>query len=112
MRTAVFEFAHGAGVLDPPLGDLRLAVSEAVTNSVIHAYRHEQAPGRVEVAAELDDEELRIVVRDAGAGFAPRDDSPGAGFGLLLMKEMADGLEIRDGRPRGTEVHMSFKITI
>lgn len=108
LRTAVCEFAHGAGVADPPLGDLRLAVSEAVTNAVIHAYRDEPAPGAIDVAAERHRHELRVVVGDSGGGFAPRDDSPGAGFGLRIIGEMTDDLQIRGRRPRGTEVHMSF----
>ena len=110
LRTAVCEFAHGAGVADPPLGDLRLAVSEAVTNAVIHAYRDEPAPGDIDVAAEMHQHELRVVVCDKGAGFAPRTDSPGAGFGLRIIGEMADELQIRGRRPQGTEVHMAFAL--
>ena len=111
LRSAVFDFADRAGVADPPLGRLQLAVSEAVTNAVIHAYRHDAHVGTVDVGATLGDEELRVVVADHGAGFASRPDSPGAGFGLMLMKEMADGIDIRPVEPRGTAVHMSFKVT-
>lgn len=110
LRTAVVEFANSAGVQDPPLGDVKLAVSEAVTNAVIHAYRNDDATGTVDVAADLGADELRIVVSDHGAGFARRDDSPGAGFGLLLMEAMADGVDFRPVQPRGTAVHMSFLV--
>jgi serine/threonine-protein kinase RsbW/stage II sporulation protein AB (anti-sigma F factor) len=106
----VCEFADSAGVVDPPLENLRLAVSEAVTNAVIHAYRHDVEVGSVDVVADLGHEELRIVVSDHGAGFAARTDSPGAGLGLMLMKKMADGVDIRPVQPRGTAVHMSFKV--
>ena len=109
-RTAVFDFADNAGVLDPPLGNLRLAVSEAVSNAVMHAYRNDVVIGSVDVSADLGEHELRVVVVDHGAGFASRTDSPGGGFGVLLMREMADDVEIRAVAPRGTAVHMSFKV--
>jgi serine/threonine-protein kinase RsbW/stage II sporulation protein AB (anti-sigma F factor) len=110
LRTAVGAFASGAGVANPPLADVRLAVSEAVTNAVIHSYRDDPEPGPVDVAAEVGDEGLRIVVSDRGLGFGPRTDSPGAGMGLPIIAAVADRFEIRRRLPAGTEVHICFDL--
>jgi serine/threonine-protein kinase RsbW len=108
MRNAVARFAVAAGVLDPPLADVRLAVTEAVTNVVVHSYRRDPAPGLIEIVVTYDVGELRIVVGDRGHGLVPRHDSPGLGLGLGLMAEVSDRFEIRNREPSGTEVHMSF----
>lgn len=108
LRTAVCAFADAEGVRNPPLADIRLAVSEAVTNVVIHGYRAQAEPGDIEVTAAVGDGRVEIVVADQGMGFTPRDDSPGAGLGVGLMTAVTDRLDIRAGRPRGTEVHMGF----
>jgi serine/threonine-protein kinase RsbW len=111
LRTAVCAFASDAGLPDPPLADVRLAVSEAVTNVVLHGYRDDAEPGPVEIDAELDEHELRLVVADRGVGMQPRGHSPGAGFGLPLIAAIADAHEIRARRPHGTELHLSFRVS-
>ena len=108
LRTALYEFAADS-VPDPPLADMRLAVSEALTNAVLHGYR-ESDSGEVEVHAELGPDELRVVVSDSGVGFSPRTDSPGLGLGMRLMQTVADDFEIRPRTP-GTEICMSFHLT-
>jgi anti-sigma regulatory factor (Ser/Thr protein kinase) len=110
LRNAVCDFAAGAGVLDPPLAQLRLAVSEALTNVVIHGYRHDASPGQVAISATVGADQLRVVVADTGVGTTPRTDSPGSGFGLPIMAAVADSFEIRRGEPSGTEVHMTFNL--
>jgi anti-sigma regulatory factor (Ser/Thr protein kinase) len=110
MRTAVGRFASQAGVSDPPLGDVRLAVSEAVGNAVIHGYRDDSTPGPVSVGARYAESELRIVVSDQGMGCKPRADSPGMGMGLPIIAAVSDSFEIRRARPQGTEVHICFKL--
>lgn len=110
LRHAVADFASGLGVPDPPLSAVRLAVSEAVTNVVMHGYREQSTPGEVELEAAVRDDALHISVRDRGLGFKPRSDSPGAGFGLPIIAEVTDEFEVRDRRPRGTELHFCFKL--
>jgi anti-sigma regulatory factor (Ser/Thr protein kinase) len=110
LRGAVAAFAATSGVLDPPLSDVRLAVSEAVGNVVIHSYRNHVEPGLVDVDASVVEGELRVVVADRGDGFAPRHDSPGSGMGLPIIAAVADRFEIRSRAPLGTEVHLSFKL--
>lgn len=111
LRRAVAEFAAGSGVPDPPLADVKLAVSEAVSNVVVHSYRDDDEPGPVEVRASCADGELRLVVADQGRGFGPRTDSPGLGLGVALMSTIADRIEIREAFPRGTEVCIEWRLT-
>ncbi len=87
-----------------------LAVTEAVTNVVVHAYRDrgpEEKPGRVRVALTIEDDSAWVVVADEGIGMAPRADSPGLGMGLSLIASVCDKLEIEQ-RHDGTGIHMQF----
>jgi serine/threonine-protein kinase RsbW/stage II sporulation protein AB (anti-sigma F factor) len=112
IRHAAVEFARGEGVPDPPLEDLRLAISEAVTNAVIHAFRLQDRPGTVTVTVRVTlDEFVEAVVRDDGAGMSSRGDSPGLGLGLGLIGNVADAVEQRlpaDGV--GFELWMCFRL--
>jgi serine/threonine-protein kinase RsbW len=110
LRIAVGEFAADGGVPEPPLADVKLAVTEAATNAVVHSYRNEPEPGPIDVYAQLHDSELRLVVADEGLGMAPRNDSPGSGLGLALIAAVTDRYEIRPRAPRGTEVHLLFRV--
>ena len=99
-------------VLDPMPIDhaaVDLAVSEAVTNVVVHAYRDRDAtdPGQLRVAVAVEADGARITVADTGSGMRPRDDSPGLGFGLALIASACDELDIEQG-DAGTRVHMRF----
>jgi serine/threonine-protein kinase RsbW len=111
LRSAVGGFAADLGVPDPPLADVKLAVTEAVTNVVVHGYRGTDEPGLIDVVAHHDDHELRLVIGDRGQGYGPRTDSPGLGLGVALMNALADKVEIREASPRGTEVHISWLLT-
>jgi anti-sigma regulatory factor (Ser/Thr protein kinase) len=92
------------------LHGVRLAVSEAVTNAVLHGYR-DLPQGDVTVSAEAEDAHLRVVVTDDGVGLAPRPDSPGAGFGLPLIAEVADSVAVSPGRDgHGTVLSMTFEL--
>jgi hypothetical protein len=97
LRSAVCDFAAGAGMTEC-LGDLRLAVSEAVTNSVVHAYREDRQRGQVSVTANLRDGCLEVVVADEGTGYRPRLDSPWTGCGPRAHRRCDP--QLRDPRPR------------
>jgi serine/threonine-protein kinase RsbW len=91
------------------LSDIKLAVTEACTNVVVHAYDNAEGPMQVEASLE-GDQELVVIVRDEGRGIAPRTDSPGLGLGLPLIASLAESLELgRDGDQR-TEVRMTFRL--
>src|SRR4051812_8612638 len=69
-RAHVADLARRAGAPTETLDGVRLAVSEAVSNVVVHGYR-DRSPGDVTVTAEAEDHELRVVVRDDGCGLTP-----------------------------------------
>ena len=110
LRTTVCRFLAAGGVPDATVSSLKLALSEALTNAVEHAYPGHDVPGRVSVMASVVDHHVHVVVTDDGVGFAPRLDSPGLGVGLPVMAAVCDSLEILPGDPRGTEVHMGFAL--
>jgi serine/threonine-protein kinase RsbW len=91
------------------LADMKMAVTEACTNVVVHAY-DEQA-GVLEVEMLADEAGLTIVVRDHGAGIQPRparSEPPALGLGLPLIAALSDSFELRGSAGQGTEVRMTF----
>ncbi len=112
LRTAVWRYALELGA-GPEVGQaVRLAVGEALTNVVMHAYAGRE-PGAMMVRAWPDDDDhLNIEVLDEGHGLIPRADSPGLGLGMGLMAQMADDLRIsnREGES-GTTVFLRFSLT-
>jgi anti-sigma regulatory factor (Ser/Thr protein kinase) len=93
----------------PPMRveDIRLAVTEACTNVVRHAYRRN--PGNLDVAAVADARGLEVTVIDEGDGIRPHPQAEGGpGLGLPLMAAVAHEFEIDQTRARGTRVRMSF----
>ena len=93
------------------LSDIALAITEATTNAVLHAYRGTDTPGTVEVRAQLDGDHVCFSVRDEGSGLAPRVDSPGLGLGLGLIAQVADSADVRAPEDGGTEVVMRFNVS-
>jgi len=81
------------------LEDLKLALTEACTNSVRHAYA-EGASGKVEIVYELHSDRLEIVVSDEGGGFDPEAPLTGeqalaeGGLGIAIIRAIADEVEI------------------
>ena len=109
-RKVVSAAARRAGADDPVLDAVRLAVSEAVSNVIVHGYR-ESGNGAFTVAIEWEDDELRVSVRDDGCGMQPRADSPGAGLGLPLIANLAETFSVIAPPGGGTEVNMTFALS-
>jgi serine/threonine-protein kinase RsbW len=110
MRREVAAFAQQAGMDADGVGSVRLAVSEAATNAVVHAYRGADDGGELRVRAFVGGSELVVIVGDTGLGLAPRPDSPGLGLGLPLMASVTKRFQVvSDGRT-GTEIHMAFAL--
>jgi anti-sigma regulatory factor (Ser/Thr protein kinase) len=109
-RRGVSAFAASAGATAPALDSIAICVSEAMTNVVVHAYRHEARVGTIDVAAELDGDWLRVTVSDHGGGLEPRLDSPGLGLGLPLIAQMSAASEIVSPERGGTEIVMRFDL--
>jgi serine/threonine-protein kinase RsbW len=101
-RLALTGIARVRSLSDELLADLKLALTEAASNSVRHAYAG--APGVVEISYELLPDRLVIEVTDEGAGFdleargAPEELSEG-GLGIAIIRAIADQVEI--GRQPG-----------
>lgn len=108
-RQAAARFAEAAGFPETAVGRVRLAVSEALTNVVLHAHRDgETSRALFELAGSTSDGRLVITVTDRGTGLRPRDDSPGVGLGLALMAKSSDELQLESGPDGGTVVRMAF----
>ena len=107
IRRAISVFAEANGAYGDALAAIELAVNEAVANVVVHAYPDE--PGEVRVAADVEENELELVVVDDGAGFAPGP-APGLGLGLGLMRQGASAFEVRDRPLGGVEVWLRFPL--
>ncbi len=118
-RSAVACFA---AQLDPTLeelGDIRTAVSEAVTNCIVHAYP--DGLGIISLRCRmLKDNVLDIVIKDRGVGIADVDQArrpayttggaDRSGMGFTIMESFMSDLEISSKAGKGTTVHMRRKL--
>jgi anti-sigma regulatory factor (Ser/Thr protein kinase) len=105
LRREMTGLAKDCGMDSEGIADVRLAVTEAATNAVMHAYA--KAEGELRVTAAMKDGELAIVIGDTGPGLVERRDSPGLGAGLSVIASVAERFKIVS-HPGGTEIHMAF----
>ena len=110
IRRAVSNLARGLGADTATLIRLELALSEAATNVVLHAYRAPATGGDIHVTAYAGHGVFDVRVRDDGNGMAPRPDSPGMGLGLSLMASESDHFEVHSVDGGGTEVLLRFEL--
>lgn len=106
VRQALRAFGESAAVDTDALHNAELAVTEGCTNVVRHAYRHR---GRMEVSLDARHDDLLAIVRDHGRGMpASRFEMgrKGGGLGLSVVEGLANQMEVRSERRRGTEVLM------
>jgi stage II sporulation protein AB (anti-sigma F factor) len=103
--------AQRAGAENSVLDAVRLAVSEAVSNVVVHSYRNARR-GEFTMAIEWEADALHVTVRDHGCGMQPRMDSPGAGLGLPLIASLADSFSVSEPPDGGTELSMTFPLRV
>jgi serine/threonine-protein kinase RsbW len=102
-RLAVTGLAELVGVPEETRADLKLALTEAVSNSIRHAYDGET--GSVDIAFALSGARLEVEVTDDGAGFGPSDrpalegeELVEGGLGIAIIRTITDELEI-ESRP-------------
>ena len=126
-RSANEGFARGAvacfaAQLDPTLeelGDIKTAVSEAVTNAIVHAYPN--TLGKIVVKAKiLEGNILEVTVRDWGKGIADVEQArqplyttggeERSGMGFTIMESFMDKLTVRSTEGKGTRVTMRRRI--
>jgi anti-sigma regulatory factor (Ser/Thr protein kinase) len=105
LRGRARDFAARAGAEDAVVGDIALAISEAATNAVLHAYRDIVA-GPVRLTGRVEGEWLQFEVSDHGRGFHASP-SGGLGFGMKVMAEVSDSMTVRQG-DEGTTVTLRF----
>lgn len=103
------------------LSDIRTAVSEAVTNSIVHGYRNSK--GKIEITARLlPNREIYIKIKDKGCGIdnikqameplfttAPEEERSGLGFSV--MQSFTDKLTVKSKKNKGTTVIMRKKLS-
>ena len=107
-RAKLADFAAQAGATPSQVHSVRLAASEAMTNSVLHAYRG--GPGLIYVNAAVASGELWILISDDGCGLEPRADRPGLGLGLGLISQVSDDFALVSRATGGTEVRIRFNL--
>ena len=109
-RLALTGLARLRPLEDETLADLKLALTEACSNSVRHAYR--DGDGLVDILFELHPDRLVIEVADDGGGFHPgeerhEDEFAEGGLGIAIIRSLADELEI-GARPNGRGSRLRF----
>jgi serine/threonine-protein kinase RsbW/stage II sporulation protein AB (anti-sigma F factor) len=110
IRRDVTNVATGFGADETALLQINLAVSEAATNAIMHAYRDRAAAGDVRVLVQHDDGHIDVSICDSGIGMSPRPDSPGMGLGLCLMAHEAVRFEVKTPAGGGTEIFLRFPL--
>ena len=108
LRHSVADYARAGGIRGEQLERVRLAVSEALTNVVLHAYRGE--PGQVHVTARIVDDELWVLIADDGVGLSVPALRPGLGWGLAFITDAADEFTLAERSGGGSEARMVFRL--
>jgi len=106
VRHVMGAFADAFDYPSDTMEDVRLAVTEACTNVVRHAYG--ERGGSIDVHVRPQPDRLEITVADTGRGIARSTDREGPGFGLPMLATLADTLEIDRTVHAGSRVAMSF----
>jgi serine/threonine-protein kinase RsbW len=107
IRHVLGAFAEALRLPASLIEDIRLAVTEACTNVVRHAYGDGE-PGPIDVTIRPAGERLDLVVTDRGRGFGPSPDVSGPGLGLPLIAALADSVDFHHTPSRGSRLSMSF----
>jgi anti-sigma regulatory factor (Ser/Thr protein kinase) len=107
MREKVAAFAARRGVDEQLLDDVRLVVSEAVTNAIVHGLR-DRRDGVIVVRAALTATQLLIEVTDDGVGLSPHPEAGGMGAGLDLIRAVTADMRLSSTRDGGTELAVAF----
>ena len=108
-RSAVLWLARRAGAGEAESESIRLCVSEAVTNAVIHAYPN--TPGQVHLTAMVAGNELTVIVADDGVGVDAPPVRPGPGWGWPLIKDASDAFATTQRPGGGTQVQMQWLLS-
>ena len=118
VRVAVAAFVSSLDATIEEINDIKTAVSEAVTNAIVHAYR--DTVGKIYITVSTEESTVRISVRDRGCGIEnikqamePLFTTGGeerAGLGFAVMESFTDRLTVHSRVGKGTVVTMMKKI--
>ena len=118
-RTAVAAFITQLNPTLDEIEDIKAAVSEAVTNSIIHGYKDSQ--GMVLINCSYTDNIVKVVVSDSGCGienielartplYTGTKNSERSGLGFTVMETFMDEIEVESNNGKGTTVTLTKKI--
>ena len=119
-RSAVGCFALGLNPNIADISDIKTAVSEAVTNCIVHGYP--EKVGEITIESEICGNELHINVSDEGVGiddvqkaltpfFTTGGENERSGMGFTIMRSFMDYIDVESEKGKGTTVYMIKKIT-
>ena len=102
------------------IADVKTAISEAVTNAIVHGYEGNSS-GIIEISAKIEDDLLTVIVCDYGKGmpsvaealkdfFTTKADEERSGLGFTIMKSFMDSLDVSSVLGEGTSVKMTKKL--
>lgn len=120
-RNAVAAFCTPLDPTVDQINDIKTAVSEAVTNCIVHAYPIKPEEHYVTVKTVIDGGTVHIVISDNGVGiedidkamqpfFTTKSDEERSGMGFTVMESFCDKLEVTGNDPTGTTVSMTKKV--
>lgn len=118
-RVAVAAFVSQLDPTIEELADIKTAVSEAVTNAIIHGY--DQTTGYVKIECSIMDDLVEIIVMDEGKGiedielarqplYTSQPEMERSGMGFTVMETFMDNVEVESEKGKGTKVRMLKKI--
>lgn len=118
-RVAVAAFMTQMNPTLEEVADVKTALSEAVTNSVVHGYEGEVK--KIVVECQIEGDELQIAVKDEGCGienvkqameplFTTKPDAERSGMGFSFMEAFMDEIRVESSPGKGTQVFMKKKI--
>ena len=119
-RSVVAIFALQLNPSISQISDLKTAVSEAVTNAIVHGYPN--SVGEITLEAKIDENTIHIEISDVGVGidnleqalepfFTTREDEERSGMGFTIMKSFMDTVDVTSEKGQGTKIYMSKKLT-
>ena len=114
-RSVVAAFCVSANPTLEEINDIKTAVSEAVTNCVVHGYR--SGEGKIEISAKLYEDTVEIEIKDYGVGisdtakamqpfFTTKPEQERSGMGFTVMQAFMDEVKISSEKDKGTTVFM------
>lgn len=121
-RVAVAAFVAQLDPTIDEINDVKTAVSEAVTNSIIHGYENRE-DGMVKIEAEINGNEVTIIINDNGVGiddiekameplYTSRPDIERSGMGFTVMETFMDDLKVESEKGIGTKVVIKKKFNV